>query len=80
MSELPTVSSLLTPLIDVEEQGVYFADTFTSWRDHIRQGAAVAAALRDRLDPSQPPHVGVLLQNTPFFSAVLVAAGTAVRT
>ncbi len=75
MSELPTVTSLLTPLIDVEEQGVYFGDTFTSWRDHIRQGAAVAAALRDRLDPSRPPHVGVLLQNTPFFSAVLVAAG-----
>ena len=75
VSELPTVTSLLTPLIDVEEQGVYFGDTFISWRDHIRQGAAVAAALRDRLDPSRPPHVGVLLQNTPFFSAVLVAAG-----
>ena len=46
-----------------------------SWRDHIRQGAAVAAALRARLDPDRPPHVGVLLQNTPFFSALLVAAG-----
>jgi fatty-acyl-CoA synthase len=43
VSELPTVTSLLAPLIDVEEQGVYFGDTFTSWRDHIRQGAAVAA-------------------------------------
>ncbi len=26
--------------------------------------------------PHKPPHVGVLLQNTPFFSAVLVAAGS----
>ncbi len=34
----------------------------------------MAAALKARLDPSRPPHVGVLLQNTPFFSAVLVAA------
>ena len=37
--------------------------------------AAIAAALKARLDPGKPPHVGVLLQNTPFFSAVLVAAG-----
>src|ERR1700752_4749364 len=30
---------------------------------------------RERRPPSQPPHVGVLLENTPFFSAVLVAGG-----
>jgi fatty-acyl-CoA synthase len=95
--ELPTVTELITPLVDVDDRGVYFADeplgrradnadeplgrtgdiqdTFTSWRDHIRDGAVVAAALRARLDPGRPPHVGVLLQNTPFFSALLVAAG-----
>jgi fatty-acyl-CoA synthase len=72
---LPTVTDLLTPLVDIEDRGVHFEDTFTSWRDHIGQGAAIAAALRARLDPDKPPHVGVLLQNTPFFSAVLVAAG-----
>lgn len=75
--ELPTVTGLVTPLVDVDDRGVYFEDSFTSWRDHIRQGAAVAAALRERLDPSRPPHVGVLLQNTPFFSAVLIAAALA---
>ncbi|MCW2651890.1 MAG: acyl-CoA synthetase (AMP-forming)/AMP-acid ligase [Mycobacterium sp.] len=72
--DLPTVTELLTPLADVDDRGVYFEDSFTSWRDHIKHGAAVAAALRERLDPQRPPHVGVLLQNTPFFSAVLVAA------
>lgn len=72
---LPTVTDLLKPLVDIEDRGVYFEDSFTSWRDHLRHGAAVAAALRQRLDPSRPPHVGVLLENTPFFSAVLVAAG-----
>jgi len=72
---LPTVTELLAPLIDIDDRGVYFEDTFTSWRDHIAHGAAVAATLRDRLDPTRPPHVGVLLENTPFFSAVLVAAG-----
>jgi fatty-acyl-CoA synthase len=72
---LPTVADLLAPLVDIDDRGVHFEDTFVSWRDHLRQGAAVAAALRARLDPSRPPHVGVLLENTPFFSSVLVAAG-----
>jgi fatty-acyl-CoA synthase len=72
---LPTVTDLLRPLVDVEDRGVYFEDSFSSWHDHIAHGAAVAAALQSRLDPARPPHVGVLLENTPFFSAVLVAAG-----
>ncbi|OBK13669.1 long-chain-fatty-acid--CoA ligase FadD17 [Mycobacterium asiaticum] len=71
----PTVTDLLRPLAEIDDRGVYFEDSFTSWRDHLRHGAAIAAALRARLDPTRPPHVGVLLQNTPFFSAMLVAAG-----
>lgn len=74
-SELPTVTSLIAPLVDVDDRGVYFEDTFIPWREHIRHGAAVAAALLARMDPGRPQHVGVLLQNTPFFSSVLVAAG-----
>ncbi|MGZ5391793.1 MAG: long-chain-fatty-acid--CoA ligase FadD17 [Mycobacterium sp.] len=72
---LPTVAGLLAPLVDVDDRGVHFEDSFTSWRDHLEHGAAVATALSARLDPDKPPHVGVLLQNTPFFSAVLAAAG-----
>ena len=75
MSEgLPTVTGLLAPLVEIDDRGVFFEDDFTSWRDHIAHGAAIAAALRARLDPARPPHVGVLLQNTPVFSALLVAA------
>lgn len=74
----PTVASLLTPLADVDDRGVHFVDddavTWSSWRDHIRDGAALAALLRSRLDPDRPPHVGVLLGNTPFFGTMLVAA------
>lgn len=81
----PTVASLLEPLTEVDDQGVAAigagdtgseADTvvFTSWRDHIQAGADLAAALRARLNPAEPPHVGVLLGNTPFFGTVLVAA------
>ncbi len=71
----PTVTKLLVPLAEIDDRGVYFEDSFVSWRDHLRHGAAIAAALRARLDPAKPPHVGVLLENTPFFSAMLVAAG-----
>ncbi|OBF22146.1 acyl-CoA synthetase [Mycobacterium kubicae] len=70
-----TVTKLLMPLAEIDDRGIYFEDSFVSWREHLRHGAAIAAALRERLDPARPPHVGVLLQNTPFFSAVLVAAG-----
>ncbi|OBI53419.1 acyl-CoA synthetase [Mycobacterium kyorinense] len=73
--DLPTVTDLLKPLVDVDDRGVYFEDSFISWREHLRHGAAVATALGERLDPTRPPHVGVLLENTPFFSALLVAAG-----
>ena len=45
-----TVTELLVPLAEIDDRGVYFEDSFTSWRDHIRQGAAIAVALRERLD------------------------------
>lgn len=73
----PTVAELLAPLVDVTDRGVHDENGFVTWRDHIRAGAQLAAALRARLDPGAPPHVGVMLSNTPFFSTVLVAAGLA---
>lgn len=74
IDEQVTVTGLLAPLADVDDRGVYFEDSFISWRDHIAAGARLGAALRARLDPDKPPHIGVLLGNTPFFSTVLVAA------
>ncbi|MBS9534432.1 long-chain-fatty-acid--CoA ligase FadD17 [Mycobacterium sp. M1] len=73
----PTVTQLLVPLAGVDDRGVYFEDTFVSWRDHIAAGTRLGAALRARLDPAKPPHVGVLAGNTPFFSELLVAAALA---
>lgn len=74
-----TVSKLLAPLAAVQDRGVYSVDSadrvsFISWRNHIQHGADLAALLCSRLDPAKPRHVGVLLQNTPFFCTVLVAA------
>ncbi len=72
---LPTVTELLRPLADVEDRGIRGDDgSYSTWRQHIQAGADLAALLRARLNPDQPPHVGVLLGNTPLFSALLVAA------
>src|ERR1700761_147214 len=70
-----TVTELLEPVADIDDRGVFFEDSFTSWRDHFRYSAVLVATLRERPDPARPAHVGVLLENTPFFSAMLVAAG-----
>jgi fatty-acyl-CoA synthase len=73
---LPTVTQLLEPLAEVDDRGVRADDgSDVSWRQHIAAGAQLAALLHARLDPDKPPHVGVLLGNTPLFSALLVAAG-----
>ena len=76
MSGEPTVTSLLEPLAGVDDRGIHADDgSYSSWRQHVQGAADLVAALRARLDPGTPPHVGVLLGNTPFFSSVLVAAG-----
>ncbi|MFM9035741.1 MAG: long-chain-fatty-acid--CoA ligase FadD17 [Mycobacterium sp.] len=71
----PTVTRLLEPLAEVDDRGIAADDgSYSSWRQHIQTGADLAALLRSRLNPDRPPHVGVLLGNTPLFSALLVAA------
>ena len=72
---LPTVTGLLEPLAEVDDRGVAADDgSWSSWREHIQTGADLGALLRSRLDPARPPHVGVLLGNTPLFSALLISA------
>lgn len=75
MESIDTVTELLKPLVDVTDRGIHSEDGFVSWHDHVQSAADLAAALQARLDPAKPPHVGVSLANTPFFSSVLVAAG-----
>ncbi|GAY18080.1 long-chain-fatty-acid--CoA ligase FadD17 [Mycobacterium sp. shizuoka-1] len=75
MSDEPTVTDLLVPLADVDDRGIHADDgSYSTWRQHIQDAAELSAALKVRLDPAKPPHIGVLLGNTPFFSSLLVAA------
>lgn len=72
-----TVAGLLEPLAEIDDRGVYFEASFISWREHLAHAGRIASALRARLDPARPPHVGVLLENTPFFSAMLAVSALA---
>ena len=72
---LPTVTHLLERLAEVDDRGVHGENgSYSTWRQHLQHAADLAALLRGRLDPDRPPHVGVLLGNTPLFSALLAAA------
>ncbi|TWG99266.1 fatty-acyl-CoA synthase [Nocardioides sp. J9] len=46
-----------------------------SWRQYVAAATRLAADLEAGLDPSRPPHVGVLLPNGPAFALHLAAAG-----
>ena len=54
---------------------MHFEDSFTSWRDHISTALRWPPRCGRGWTPTGRRTSGVLLQNTPFFSAVLVAAG-----
>ncbi|MFW0785900.1 long-chain-fatty-acid--CoA ligase [Gordonia sp. CPCC 206044] len=69
-----TLTSLLTPLADVDDRGLWFEGQFVSWRDHLGHAGAVAAAVRGLLSDDGPPHVGVLLTNTPEFASLIAGA------
>ena len=72
--ESATVTQLLADLADVEDRGLHFEGSFTPWREHVAESRRLASVLRARLDPSKPPHVGVILENTPGFARLLCAA------
>ncbi|MDS1113119.1 long-chain-fatty-acid--CoA ligase [Gordonia westfalica] len=69
-----TVTGLLADLTEVTDRGVHFEEEFTPWARHLHDAAVRAGVLLEWLSPDRPPHVGVLLSNTPEFSALFTAA------
>lgn len=69
-----TVSDLLLKLRDDTEHGILFEEQRFSWAEHVQASADRAALLLSMLDSAQPPHFGVLMDNTPEFSFLLGAA------
>ena len=66
-----TVTGLLLAQAGSARPGLCFEDRRWSWREHVRECARYAAALRARRQPGSPFHVGVLADNLPEFSFLL---------
>ena len=69
-----SLSELLAPLTGVTDRGLHCGDRYVCWRDHLRDAARWAAAVRGRLTPDRPPHVGVACANSIEYCALLAAA------
>ena len=69
-----TVRDLLLARTDDHGDGLLFEDERLPWAEVVAQGHQRAAALRSLLEDDRPPHVGVLLENTPDFLLTLGAA------
>lgn len=65
---------LLLARADDDSTALLFEDDAWTWRELVAESAARARALRARMDPDRPPHVGVLMDNGPEFVFQLGAA------
>src|ERR1700747_3600409 len=55
--------------------GVKYGDRQWTWRQHLTNASAQAAALLTLVDRDRPAHVGALLGNTPDMLCQMAAAG-----
>jgi fatty-acyl-CoA synthase len=71
MESLPTVTGMLLAQAGSDRPGLLFEDQRWTWREHVRECARYAAALRAAHEPGRPFHVGILADNVPEFSFLL---------
>ena len=69
-----TVRDQLLARAGDDRPGLLFEDLSWTWDEVVSESVVRAAALGELLAPGRPPHVGVLLENTPEFSFLLGAA------
>ncbi len=69
-----TLQQLFRERSDQDTVAVKYGDRTWTWREHIAEAKAQAAALIDIADSNRPLHVGVLLANTPDMLTAMAAA------
>jgi fatty-acyl-CoA synthase len=69
-----TVQQHLRARADQDAPALRSGDRTWTWREYVAESGARANALRSLLDDDRPPHVGVLLENTPEM-AFAISAG-----
>lgn len=62
---MSTIADLIRARLGDDHAGYVFEGSVTSWDDVVRESTRRATFLREHLDPTAKPHVGVLLENTP---------------
>ena len=70
-----TVQQLLRERLADDTTAVVHGDRTWTWREHLAEASAEAAALIALADPDRPLHVGTLLGNTPDMLRSMAAAG-----
>jgi fatty-acyl-CoA synthase len=70
-----SVRDLLNARAQDDSPALLFGDDRWSWREYVAAARGRASVLAGLLDDSLPPHVGVLLDNTPEMAIQLAAAG-----
>ena len=71
---METLQQLLRERLDQDTPAVKCGDRVWTWREHLTDAAATAAALIGVADPDRPLHVGALLGNTPEMLTAMASA------
>ncbi len=74
LTDARSLAELLAPLANVTDRGLRCGDRYVSWRDHLRDAARWAAAVRSLLPDDRPPHVGIAAANSIEYCTLLAAA------
>jgi fatty-acyl-CoA synthase len=70
-----TIRDLLLARAEQDTPAVLTHDRTWTWRELVADASSRAAAVARLLDPQRPPHVGLLMDNTPEMLLGLAAAG-----
>ncbi len=69
-----TLQQLLRERLDQDTPALKYGERVWTWREHLADAAAAAAALVGVADPDRPMHVGALLGNTPEMLTAMASA------
>src|SRR5215207_1629435 len=77
---METAAELVLSRAGDDRTAVVFEGQQWTWADVVDAAASRAAWMREQLRPDEPPHVGVLLENTPEYVFLLGGAALASAT
>lgn len=69
-----TLQQLLRERVDQDTPALKYGDRVWTWREHLADAAATAAAVLRAADSDRPLHVGALLGNTPEMLTAMASA------